>query len=336
VMFLINPIACVLAISLEGALYLYLSRRSMRKRWGDARAGLWVALARFSLLQLRAHVPDPRNWRPNILVYAGDVTKRAGLVRLASWFDQERGVITACQLVIGNLQHDKIDVKGALAEMNRGLDEDGLVAFAEVNVVEDFESGAIDVAQANGIAGLQSNTLMFGWPKRRERLESILRIMRAVSHIGKSTVIARLNWKHEPGQRKRIDLWWGGLQHNGDMMLLLAYLLSLNPEWNDAPVVLRSIVETENERAPMAHSLTELIAEARIDARAEILARDPEQTVTEIIHQHSKTADLVFLGLMEPGPGEEAQYAERLEALASGLGTVVFVRHAGEFSGKLI
>jgi hypothetical protein len=151
-----------------------------------------------------------------------------------------------------------------------------------------------------------------------------------------SMVIAHLNWKHEPGQEKRIDLWWGGLQQNGDMMLLLAYLLSLNAEWRDAPVVLRSIVETEEEREPMAQSLADLIADARIEARAEIIVRAPEQSVSEIIHSQSKTADLVFLGLMEPEPGQESQYAQRMEALAAGLRTVIFVRHAGEFSGKLI
>jgi amino acid transporter len=336
VMFLINPIACVFALSLETLLYFYLRQRAMKKRWGDARAGMWVALARFALLRLREHVPDPRNWRPNILVFAGDIAKRTSLVRLASWFDQDRGVITASQLVTGDLKRERIDVKSILAEMNKVLDENGLVAFAEVNVVQDFETGVIDVAQANGIAGLQSNTLMFGWPKRKERLESILRIMRGICSIGKSMVIAHINWKHEPGQGKRIDLWWGGLQHNGDMMLLLAHLLSLNEEWKDAPVVLRSIVESEDERAGMAVSLSELIAEARIEAEAEIIVRTPEQTVTEIIHAQSRTADIVFLGLKEPEFGEEAQYVERLQALAAGLRTVVFVRHAGEFSGRLI
>jgi len=336
VMFLINAVACVIALLVEAGLYLYLRRRSMRKRWGDARAGLWVALARFSLLRLRAHAPDPRNWRPHILVFAGDVTKRIGLVRLASWFDQDRGVVTACQLVIGDLRRERVDVKTALAQMNKELAEDGLVAFGEVNVVESFESGVVDIAQANGIAGLQSNTLMFGWPKRKERLESILRIMRGVGRVGKSMVIARLNWKHEPGQWKRIDLWWGGLENNGDMMLLLAYLLSLSADWADARVVLRSIVQTEEERARMARSLDDLVAEARIEAEAEIIVKPAGQKVTEIIHSTSAGADIVFLGLMEPEPGQEAQYADRMETLAAGLGTVVFIRHAGEFSGKLI
>ena len=49
--------------------------------------------------------------------------------------------------------------------------------------------GVEDVAQANGIAGLHANTVMFGWSRRKERLESQLRIMRAMSHARKNTII---------------------------------------------------------------------------------------------------------------------------------------------------
>ena len=195
----------------------------------------WVALARWALLKLRHHEQDPRNWRPHILLFAGDPGKRAGLVRLASWFNQDRGIVTVCRLVVGDL--DKLrEVDQMRDEMDRELEEAGVVAFPEVDVVSDFETGVLDVAQANGIAGLHSNTVMFGWPRRKERLESQLRIMRAMSHARKNTIIARLNWAHEPGSEKRIDIWWGGLQNNGDLMLLLAYLLRLNPEWRDARI----------------------------------------------------------------------------------------------------
>ena len=132
--------------------------------------------------------------------------------------------------------------------MDRELEEAGIVAFPEVDVVSDFETGVLDVAQANGIAGLHSNTVMFGWSRRKERLESQLRIMRAMAYARKNTIITRLNWAHEPGREKRIDIWWGGLQNNGDLMLLLAYLLRLNPEWRDARIFVRSVARDEKER----------------------------------------------------------------------------------------
>jgi hypothetical protein len=336
VMFLISPLACMIAITLELALYLYLRQRALRRRWGDARAGVWMSLARFALLRLREHSEDPRNWRPNILVYVGDPEKRIGLVRLASWFSQGRGIVTASQLIVGDLTQDDLELTRLRRDMNRALAENGLVAFGEVDVVREFEPGVIGTAQANGIAGLQSNTVLVGWPKKPGRLEAWLRIMRALTRINKSTLITRLNWVHEPGQRQRIVIWWGGLENNGDMMLLLAHLLKLNPEWSDAQIVVRSIARSEEEQEFQGKGLEALLEEVRIEADTDIIKQPDSQSIAQTIHEHSAGANIVFLGLQDPAPGTEAEYARRMEELASSLCTTVFVRNAERFAGRLI
>ena len=335
-MFLISPLACVIAISLELLLYVYLRQRALQRRWGDAWAGVWMSLARFALLRLREHRDDPRNWRPNILVFVGDPEKRIGLVRLANWFSQGRGIVTASQLVEGDLARDEIEIEPLREEMERALEEDGLVAFGEVEVVPDFETGVLGAAQANGIAGLQSNTVLVGWPKKPGRLETWLRIMRALSRVNKSTLITRLNWVHEPGQRRRIVIWWGGLENNGDMMLLLAHLLQLNPEWSESEIVVRSIARSDEERELQERGLQTLLEEVRIEAETHILKREEGQSIADVIHAGSASASIVFLGMHDPRPGTEAEYARRLEELANGLPTTVFVRNAGKFAGRLI
>jgi hypothetical protein len=295
-----------------------------------------MVLARFALVQLKGQSFDPRNWRPHILLFAGDPAKRISLARMACWFNQNRGVVTICQIVKGRLEDEGLNIEQTRQEMNHAIEEEGLVAFAEVDVVENFEKGVIDIAQANGIAGLQSNTVMFGWPKRHERLESQLRIMRTLSKAKKSMIIARINWAHEPGQEKRIDLWWGGLQNNGDLMLLLAYLLTLNPEWRNAKIIVRSIARSEKERENQRAALDELIPETRIRAESEVILAPTDRSITEVIEEHSRGSDVVFLGLMEPEPGAEGEYAERLEKMVEGLNTTIFVRSAGHFAGQLI
>jgi len=50
------------------------------------------------------------------------------------------------------------------------LEKRGVVAFSEVHVVPDLETGILGIAQANGIAGLASNTVVFGWSEEREGL----------------------------------------------------------------------------------------------------------------------------------------------------------------------
>jgi len=336
VMALINPFACVAAVVLEAAVYLVLRRRSLRQQWGDVRAGFWMALARLSLLRLARQRKDPRNWRPQILLFAGDPKKRIRLVRLASWFSHDRGIVTTCRLVEGDLATEQFDRDTVRREMDGILEKHGLVAFNEVDVVRDFESGVINVTQANGIGDLQCNTVMFGWPTKPGRLASQLRIMRAISRAGKSTIIASINWAHEPGQEKRMDLWWGGQQNNGDLMLLLAHLLRLNVEWQGARLIVRSIARSENERQSQLAALDELIPETRIQADTEVILKPENQSLAALIHEHSSGADVVFLGMKEPEHGAEPKYAKHLNELADGLQTTIFVRNAGEWAGRLI
>jgi hypothetical protein len=256
---------------------------------------------------------------------------------LASWFNQDRGIVTACRLMTGDLRDGAIDIDQARAEMEAEVREAGLTAFCEAHVVPEFETGVLDIAQASGVGELQANTVMFGWSKRRQRLASQLRLMRALANAGKSTIISRIRWAHEPGQEKRIDLWWGGLQNNGDLMLLLAHLLCLNPEWTDARLTVRSIARSKSERDNQSTGLAELLAETRIEADTEVLYEpDPDRDVAEIMHARSARADMVFLGLMMPPYGEEIRYAERLEQLTAGFRTTIFVRNAGRFAGDLL
>jgi amino acid transporter len=336
VMFLINPIACIFAIAFEIILFWILRKRSMRKEWGDVRAGFWGTLARFALLKLKTHANDPRNWRPNILVFAGDVKKRLPLVQLANFLNQRRGILTVCNMIIGNLKSDEIDIKKETKKMDEALDQAGILAFNEVNVVSQFESGTINITQANGIAGLNSNTIMFGWSDKRKRMISMLKTIRIISGLQKSSLLVRMNELPKKTNRERMDIWWRGKHSNGDLMLLLAHLLSLNDEWKNAKIIIHTIILREEDREFMLKNVQDMIDEVRIKAEAKIIIKPQDKSVTEVIHENSRNANLVFMGLKLPFEGEEKDYVVRLEELSDGLETTVFVRNAEEFAGEMI
>ena len=149
-----------------------------------------------------------RNWRPQILLFTDNPASRMGLVRIANWFNQNRGVVTVCQLVVGDLQEQEAEVKEQVKEMNETLTREGLVAFGEVDIVPEFESGLIGIAQANGFAGMHSNTLMFGWPNDEAGLAMLLRVMGAASKIHKSAILARL--PKEEGLARHTESTSGG------------------------------------------------------------------------------------------------------------------------------
>ena len=336
VMFLINHLAGIAAFLAEILVYVVLRRRALRASWGDLRYGALMSLARATLLQLRRLPVAPRNWRPNILLFAGDVHRRLDLVQFAAWLNQGRGIVTVNRLLVGPFEELASHVPEELERLQSELDEAGITAFAEVEVVQGFESGAVATAQANGIAGIASNTVMFGWSRKQERVAGMLRIMRKLAHLGTSTLICRIAPGRWSVPQPRIDVWWGGLEHNGDLMLLLAYLLSLNPGWRPSEIIVHSLANDAAMQANTRAALERMLAWSRIPARTEVTLRPPRRPVTEVIHEVSAGADVVFLGLAEPSPGGEDTYARRLAGLVEGLPTTILVRHAGPFAGRLL
>ena len=83
-MFAINPLAFLVAVLIEVGIWWVLRRRSLEAAWGDLRSGLWMALVRFAMVQLRGSNVDARNWRPHILFFTADVGRNLDSVQLAS------------------------------------------------------------------------------------------------------------------------------------------------------------------------------------------------------------------------------------------------------------
>ena len=77
-------------------------------------------------------------------------------------------------------------------------------------------------------------------------------------------------------------------------------------------------------------------AEVRIDADTEVIMKPEGMSVADVIHEQSASADVVFLGLRDPEPGQEQVYARRMQELTAGLNTTIFVHSAGSFAGRLI
>ncbi len=337
VMFLISPVALFVAVVVEVGVYLVMRRRALAAPWGDLRRGALMALVRSTVLQLRRLPHDPRNWRPNILLFAGDVRRRAPLVRLASWLVHDRGILTVVDLRVGDLQTLAPKVHAIERELDRTLEEMGVVAFGEVDVVEDFVRGAVAVAQANGIAGIESNTVMFGWSDKEERRANVLRVIEQLAALGISSVICHPQPLEVARRRRlRIDVWWGGLQNNGDMLVLFAHLISLNPEWRDARIDIKSVATSPMMLERNRLLLDRLIRSARIRAETDVMARPDDVPIASLICSESADADIVLMGLRAVAPGEEAAYARRLAEFVEDLPTVLFVRSAGEFRGRLL
>ena len=337
IMFLINPIAGGVAIGLELLVWLYLRKKHMQAAWGDVWTGVWRTLARLVLYKLSLRVRNPRSWRPNIMLFADHIEERVGLARIAAWFNLNRGILTVCDVISGSCDENTIAAGNERTEaLTEFFKRHQIMAFANVNILQNFESEVLNVVQAAGVGRLRSNTVMFGWPSQREGLVSLLRIFRGIEQLGKAAAIVHPVPAAGPDHFNNIDVWWRGKQNNGDLMLLLAHLLRLNPMWRQARITVRSIVNSETSKADRKESLTRLISETRIQADHDVIVKPDEKTVIEIMQEISRTADVVFLGLQCPEPGQEAQYARHLQGIIAELPTTVLIRNSGPLRGRLL
>jgi hypothetical protein len=337
-MILISPAASVVAILLELALYVALHRKERRADWGDVRRGVYEALIRWALVKLSRRPMSARNWRPHILVFVENAERRLDLVRFGGWFSQDRGVVTVCELVRGDVLTVEQSPLDRQAEIEALFRREGIVAFGEVDVVPNVEQGIVGVTQATGMAGLEANTVLLGWPGDPERLAELLRVTRRLERLRKSLIIGRVSpdAANRTDRPRSVHVWWGGLQRNGDLLLLLAYLLTRNRRWRGARIRVLSVASNQLMKENTEHLLAELLPELRIDADVEVLVKPQAASIRELIQAESREADAVLLGLATPEEGQEAAYAARLAELAEGLPTFFFVKNASLFVGELV
>lgn len=338
-MILINPAAGIIAALAELILWSLLSRRRKHESGDDVRRGLYEALIRWALIKLAKRPMSARNWRPHILVFVPDPLDHLDLIRFGNWFAQERGVVTVCELVIGDLMSEDIKLDSKRYNMQRLLDDEELDVFAEVDVVQDVVEGITSVAQANGMGALQSNTVILGWPNKKERIVDFLNVMRRLEALNISLVLGRTRPRHLYGRKavdRTIHIWWGGLQRNGDLMLLLAYLLTRNPEWRDANIKIMSIASNEMIKQQTEKNLEELLPDIRIQAEPYVILKPEGKSIQTVIQEESADAEVVFMGLADPEKGKELAYADRMEKLAGDLPTVFFVKNSSLFTGGLL
>jgi amino acid transporter len=335
-MALIDPLACFVAIVVEFLIFYSLSARSLEATWGDVRSGLALTGARWALMNLRSLRYDARNWRPHILVFVKDLSQSIEVVKMADYFGQSRGIVTVSTLLQGDIEEHEFEP--LLKRNNDIIRSQGLESvFCEVAAVPDIDSGIVTVTQSNGIAGLSSNTVMFEYGQGGVgEMARLLRLARKLSVLDKCTLIYRRAPILVQRRRPKIVIWWKGRLHNGDLMLLLAHLLTLTSSWKGSLVVLKTVVDDPEEGARINRELVGMLEEIRMNIKVDIIHRENGETARDAIGRHSKDAALVFLGLPVPDVGNEEALAQSLLELVDGMPPTILVKNAGPFRGRLV
>ncbi len=332
VMSIIDLGAMVAAALVCGFIYVYVERKALNTTFGDARHGLWSALVRTALRHLHRTEYHEMNWRPNVLIFGGPAERRQHLLDLGAALVQERGIVSYIHMLRGQVS--------ALAErrkmLRRALDplaSEYPNVFFRVDIVPELYRGVVTVTQSYGIGHLEANTVLLGWPHKRDRAGAYFAMLQELVDLDNALMLVNHDPERGFGRRRNLHIWWGGLQNNGALMLLVAHLLTSDFRWRQAGVTVLVAVETEADAAIAQSGLARLLANARLEAETRVLLRRGED-VAALMRRESADADLAVLGLRLPeSPDEAPALFDRYRELLAGLPTTVLVNSGHGFDG---
>jgi amino acid transporter len=328
VMILIDTLAALVAILVVAGIYVFLSRREFRSAFGDARRGFQYSLAVRALQKLRWMTPHAKNWRPTFLVLAGSTQRHMTLIQYAVWMEGGRGLVTAAQVISGDLEAFAARVESLRSAMETYFQNNALAVFPEVVFAENVDEGIRTLAQSHSIGPLKPNTVLFGWPRSAERADVIFRHVWSIAALGKSVVIVvDKGLPPEQQRQRRIDIWWRG-QKNGSLMATLAHLLAQNWQWRDSRIRILRVIGDEAGRQSSRQAIRELVEATRIRAEPRVIVST--DSFSNVFRSHSTKADVIFLGLQPPGDESAEHVYQRLTALLSDMPTTILVHSSGE------
>jgi len=193
-------------------------------------------------------------------------------------------------------------------------------------VAPDVAHGIASTLQTASLGPIRPNLALFGWHGEVGQWSAFLDYLGIASQMEMSIVLLRAVGLPRAGRGKRVDVWWRG-RKNGALMLLLAHLMSRNWEWAGAQIRVLRRVENQAGRSPALKALRDLIEHSRLHAEAEIVVSD--QPFYQVLHEHSATADCVFLGLELPAREQLEAWHEAYERMMESLPTVILVQSSG-------
>ncbi|MDH3222612.1 MAG: hypothetical protein OEO23_02770, partial [Gemmatimonadota bacterium] len=326
VMIQLDFLAMVGASVVLGGLYLTLARRQLTLASGDTWEGVWSSVARIALSRLDERRAHQRNWRPNILLFAGSADGRGHLRRLGDWLAYRRGIVSNVDLVEKpSAAHVARPERVARLDPRTGF-------FGHRVECEDIYTGMTDVARFHGFAGVDPNTVLVGWPRHGRTPERFHAAMDAIAEMDLNILILDHDPERDYGSYRTIDVWMTGGGKNASLALALVRFLTSADPWRRATVRVLKWHEGESAFARAAgDALRDILGAQRLMAAVQVVQATPGESFAQAVRRESGESDLTLIGL--PGAGRLASeaFVDQTNEIIAGIGTVLMLRASSSF-----
>ncbi len=302
IMFAINPVWALTAGVIVFAVLQYLRLRAMPARWADGRRSYHLQQVRNHLHSAAGESGHSRDWRPQILVFSEDPLRRAQILKFASWIEGGAGIITAVRVIERQgpaaLEQRKAAVQALQAELG-ALES---AAFPLVVVAPRLDEAIAVVVQSAGVGPVQANTVIANWLRDTNAMQTFAarrfnENLSTAFRVGCNLLMLDSDaelWKKlegVPARKRRVDLWWSD-DVTGELLLLLAHLMTRTDDWHEASIRVLAFPKRGSDAPSRRREIEERLDKARIRADAQVLESD--ENISTLI-EASRDASIVFV-----------------------------------------
>jgi amino acid transporter len=245
---------------------------------------------------------DDEEWRPAAICISPNSFEREKVLELMKWISYKHGFGTYFHYIEGYyskytyLESRKIFAQ-LIAQRERG---DSL--YIDTMISPSYTSAIAQVIQSPSISGMENNMVIFEYDKsKNEELNRILDNINLVKSgdfdiciLGTSSFPIRY--------RNGIHVWIRPIdEKNANLMILLGYIILSHPDWNKSYIKIFNVSPAGKEEETKK-VIEERIAAGRLPitlTNIEIVTFVENQTIGEIITEHSKHAGLTIIGFRE-------------------------------------
>jgi len=326
VMFLIDRRFALIAWTVIIIIFLYLSRKSLKQEYGDIWEGVWHGLMIFGSRKLGTlQKKSGKNWSPLVQLFATREESHEPLIRMSRDLTSQHGLFSLFSIRVESLQNRLFHSQPEPEFYPPANHHEPL--FSKEIIAATFRDGVFISAQAEGFGAGSYNTVLLGMPGSSRRDKENTLLLRDLTSIQKNILLLKRGnsyWKDREGP---FIIWWGGMENNVRLMLILADLLRKSDASRQRAIILKSIAFEDTQLDQVRELLESTLFQLRIPAYTEVISKPLEISVPDLIARESTGASLVFLGLAVPDQNNIRRFYSNLRQFSEKIPSILFVRN---------
>lgn len=306
-MMMIDSGYAIIASIFVCSIYFISKSRQHQTSWNDIREGVLLFFSRFAVYRLALSDSVSKSWRPHFLVFAKE--NDGALLQFSQAVNQSKGFFTMASFVTTPLkdENEKREIQKSIIKKLRAQN---IQAFVEVSYAEKIFLNMNQMIESYGLGPLKPNTVICGIHKGDD-VENLTQVVNKSYQRHCNMVI--LNSQNDSLDSRLqggdLHVWWHPKhKENGELMLVIAYMLTRNSLWKKAKVCLKVLVDSELERQQAFEEFQQLSRTRRMPLDIEILVTlSPSKDYLKYVASHSNSASIVFLSLAPPSPDKSLE-----------------------------